>query len=55
MFVFLYELSRLVYVGTVTLRAVDLIQYYKQMCVTVLRTCDVCGSKQERLVFNPVV
>lgn len=34
-----------------TLRAVDFIQYYEQMCVIVLKQCDICGSKQERLVF----
>ena len=27
----------------------DFSQYYKQMYVTVLRKCDVCGSKRERL------
>lgn len=49
--VFLYELSICVYVEQFILRVVDLIQYYKQMYATVLRTCDVCSSDQERLVF----
>lgn len=34
----------------------DVIQYYKQMYVTVLRTCDVSGTRKTGfIIFNPTV